>query len=75
MAGTSSSSIRPRVLLTRRIPSSAFEKLEARCDVDINDQGSLSADELKRRLADKDGLICVVTDKITPDVLEAGARG
>ena len=74
MAGTSSSSIRPRVLLTRRIPSSAFEKLEARCDVDLNDQGSLSADELKRRLADKDGLICVVTDKITPDVLEAGAK-
>ena len=74
MAGTSSSSIRPRVLLTRRIPSSAFEKLEARCDVDLNDRGSLSPDELKRRLADRDGLICVVTDKITPDVLEAGAN-
>ena len=29
MAGTSSSSIRPRVLLTRRIPSSAFELMEA----------------------------------------------
>ena len=74
MAGSSSSSIRPRVLLTRRIPSSAFEKLEARCDVDINDQGSLSPDELKRRLADKDGLICVVTDKIARDVLDAGAK-
>ena len=74
MPGTSSSSIRPRVLLTRRIPSSAFEKLEARCDVDLNDQGSLSPDELKRRLADKDGLICVVTDKITPDLLDAGAK-
>ena len=74
MAGTSSSSIRPRVLLTRRIPSSAFEKLEARCDVDLNDRGSLSPDELKRRIADTDGLICVVTDKITPDVLEAGAN-
>ena len=74
MPGTSSSSIRPRVLLTRRIPSSAFEKLEARCDVDLNDQGSLSPDELKRRLADRDGLICVVTDKITPDVLDAGAK-
>jgi glyoxylate reductase len=74
MAGSSSSSIRPRVLLTRRIPSSAFEKLEARCDVDLNDRGSLSPDELKRRIADTDGLICVVTDKITPDVLEAGAN-
>ena len=74
MAGTSSSSIRPRVLLTRRIPSSAFEKLEARCDVDLNDQGALSPDELKRRLSDKDGLICVVTDKIAPDVLDAGAK-
>jgi glyoxylate reductase len=74
MAGTSSSSIRPRVLLTRRIPSSAFEKLEARCDVDLNDQGSLSPDDLKRRLADKDGLICVVTDRIALDVLDAGAK-
>lgn len=74
MAGTSSSSIRPRVLLTRRIPSSAFEKLEACCDVDLNDQGALSPDELKRRLADKDGLICVVTDKIAADVLDAGAK-
>jgi glyoxylate reductase len=74
MAGTSSSSIRPRVLLTRRIPSSAFEKLEACCDVDLNDQGALSPDELKRRLSDKDGLICVVTDKIAPDVLDAGAK-
>ena len=74
MAGTSSSSIRPRVLLTRRIPSSAFEKLEARCDVDLNDQGALSPDELKRRLSDKDGLICVVTDKIAADVLDAGAK-
>jgi glyoxylate reductase len=74
MPGTSSSSIRPRVLLTRRIPSSAFEKLEARCDVDLNDQGALSPDELKRRLSDKDGLICVVTDKIGADVLDAGAK-
>lgn len=74
MPGTSSSSIRPRVLLTRRIPSSAFEKLEARCDVDLNDQGALSPDELKRRLSDKDGLICVVTDKIAADVLDAGAK-
>ena len=74
MPGTSSSSIRPRVLLTRRIPSSAFETLEARCDVDLNDQGALSPDELKRRLSDKDGLICVVTDKIAADVLDAGAK-
>ncbi len=74
MGGTSSSSSsRPRVLLTRRIPASALATLESQCDVELNDQsGALQPDELKRRLAGKEGLICVVTDRIGPDILDAG---
>ena len=68
-------SARPRVLLTRRIPSSSFELIEHRCDVEIYDgPGALPPDELKARLADKDGLISVVTDKVTADVLDAAPK-
>jgi glyoxylate reductase len=72
MTGTPSPSIPPRVLLTRRIPSSAFAALEAHCTVELDDRpGALAPDELKRRLADKQGLITVVTDRISADVLDA----
>jgi glyoxylate reductase len=63
----------PRVLLTRRIPSSAFATLEAHCTVDVHDQpGALPSDELKRRVAGAEGLIAVVTDRIDASVLDAG---
>jgi glyoxylate reductase len=63
------------VLLTRRVPASALATLKEHCTVDLNDQSEgLASDELKRRLGDKDGLICLITDKITADVLDAAPR-
>jgi glyoxylate reductase len=62
---------KPRVLLTRRIPSSALATLEASCDVDRNDAGQLSPDQLKARLIDKAGVVCLFTDAITADVMDA----
>src|SRR4051812_34363195 len=61
-----------RVLLTRRIPSSVFSQLESQHAVDLNDRESLPADELKKRVADKDALVCVLTDKIDASVMDAG---
>ena len=62
----------PPVLLTRRIPAAVFSRLEAACDVDLYDGPSpLPADELKRRLAGKRALICVLTDRIDGAVLDA----
>lgn len=64
---------KPPVLLTRRIPSAAFTRLEAACDVDLHDGGSpLAPDELKRRLKGKQALICLLTDKIDGGVVDAG---
>jgi len=64
--------VRPSVFLTRRIPSSVFSRLEAACDVDLYDGPSpLPPDELKRRLAGKRALICVLTDRIDGAVLDA----
>src|SRR5687768_17134875 len=65
---------RPTVLLTRRIPSSAVATLEAECDVDRNDGDPLSPDQLRARLADKEGVVCLMTDVITPEVMDAAPR-
>ena len=61
-----------RVLLTRRIPSSVFAELESQHTVDLNDSDSLPREELKRRLADKEALISVLSDKIDGEVMDAG---
>jgi glyoxylate reductase len=60
------------VLLTRRIPSSVVSQLQSQHTVDLNDRDSLPPDELKKRLSDKDALICVLTDKIDGPVMDAG---
>jgi glyoxylate reductase len=60
------------VLLTRRIPSSVLSLLEATHTVDLyTGDGAIPRDELIRRVADKDALICVLTDKIDGEVLDA----
>ncbi len=62
----------PRVLLTRRIPRSALARLEAGCDVDLYDgPGAIPRTELLRRVAGKQGLICLLTDAVDPAVLDA----
>jgi glyoxylate reductase len=62
------------VLLTRRVPASAFSVLEEHCTVDLHDAAApLTTGELKARLAGKQGLLAVVTDRIDADVLEAGS--
>ena len=65
---------RPKVLLTRRIPSSALATLEAACDVDRNDGHQLSPEELKTRLGDREGVVCLLTDAFTADVMDAAPR-
>ena len=60
------------VLLTRRIPSSVLSLLEAEHTVDLyTGDAAIPRDELIRRVADKDALICVLTDRIDGEVLDA----
>jgi glyoxylate reductase len=62
-----------RVLLTRRIPSSVLTPLQARHTVDLySGDGAIPRDELLRRVADKDALISVLTDRIDGELLDAG---
>jgi glyoxylate reductase len=66
---------RPRVLLTRRIPRSILERLEADVDVDLYEgTGAMTADELRVRVRDKDGLVSVLTDKVTRELLGEADR-
>ena len=62
---------KPKVLLTRRIPASAAATLEEACDVDRNDGDALAPAGLLDRVRDKDGLVCLLTDAVTPAVMEA----
>ena len=60
------------VLLTRRIPSSVLALLEAQHTVDLyTGDAAIPRDELIRRVADKDALICTLTDKIDGEVMDA----
>ena len=60
------------VLLTRRIPSSALALLESRHSVDLySGDGGISRDELLRRVAGKEAIICLLTDKIDAAVMDA----
>ena len=60
---------RPRVLLTRRVPSSILEKLEAACEVQL-EESPLTPEQLRDRVRDKQGLICVLTDRVDEVLLE-----
>ena len=64
---------RPRVLLTRRIPSSLLSKLEGAVDVE-QPEAVPTPEQLRERIADQDGLICVMTDRVDDALLQAASR-
>jgi glyoxylate reductase len=64
---------RPAVLITRRLPSSVVERLAERCTVDMHDGAeAIPAGELRSRLAGKQALMCLLTDRVDGAVLDAG---
>jgi glyoxylate reductase len=64
----------PRVLLTRRVPSSVIARLEAACELDLyTGREAIPRDELIRRVAGKHAVICLLTDRIDAEVLDAAA--
>ena len=65
----------PSVLVTRRLPSSVLSRLQSVADVEVHrGEGSIPPDELRRRIADKAGLVCFSTDAIDRTVLEAAPQ-
>ena len=66
---------RPKVFVTRRIPSPGIELISQWCDVVVHDGDELlSQEELIRQVADKDGLVCIPSNRIDAAVLDAALR-
>ena len=68
--------MKPKILVTRATFDELVEKLRERFDVEDNqkDDTPWSADELRRRIADKDGVLATGSDRIDVAVLDAAPR-
>ncbi|MGQ9469286.1 MAG: 2-hydroxyacid dehydrogenase, partial [Nitrososphaerales archaeon] len=63
---------RPEVYVTRILPSPAMEILKKYCNLEVNeDEDAPSKEEIIRKVAKKDGLLCLLTDKIDREVIDA----
>ena len=62
--------MKPRVLVTREVFDETLEYLRGYCDVHANQQDiALTPEEMRNRAADKDGIVCSLTDRIDAQVI------
>jgi gluconate 2-dehydrogenase len=68
--------VKPKILVTRATFGEVIEKLRERFEVEDNqkDDTPWAGDELKRRLADKDGLLSTGSDRIDASILAGAPR-
>ena len=65
----------PSILVTRKLPSSILSRLEAVGTVDLySAEGTMPHEELIARVADKDALVAMLTDRIDRSVIDAAGR-
>jgi glyoxylate reductase len=66
---------RPKVLATHGLFEEARQILQTSCDVDYWTQPERpSRDEIVRRVKDKEGLICLLTERVNEDLLRAAPK-
>ncbi len=64
-----------KVYVTRRIPDEAIELLEEQFDVEVNPEDRvLLKEELLEKVKGKDAVLCLITDTIDKEVLEAAGE-
>jgi glyoxylate reductase len=68
--------IKPPIFVTRRLPDPAMAILVEHCTVSWWDQVEMPIprDELLRGVADAEGLLCLITDRIDAEVIAAAPR-
>lgn len=67
--------MKPKVLVTREVFDETLDYLSQHCEVDSNQQDiPLTAVALAQRLADKEGVMCSLTDRIDAALLGAAPR-
>ena len=63
------------ILVTRTLPSSIVSRLEPVGSVEVySGDGTMPHEELLARVADKDAVVCMLTDRIDQSVIDAAAR-
>ena len=66
--------MKPKILVTREVFDETLEYLAAHCQVDANQEDvALAPDAFARRLHDKRGVMCCLTDRVDAVILD-GAR-
>ena len=67
--------MKPKVLVTREVFDETLDYLAQHCEVDSNQQDiPLTAAALAQRIADKEGVMCALTDRIDAALLGAALR-
>lgn len=63
--------MKPKVYVTRMVPQAGIDLLKQECDVEVNPEDRpLSREELLRNIQGKDGVLCLLTDKIDAEVFD-----
>jgi gluconate 2-dehydrogenase len=67
--------MKPKVLVTREVFDETLEYLDGHCEVESNQEDvPLKPDELARRLAGKQGLMCCLTDRVDAKLLDVSPQ-
>jgi glyoxylate reductase len=66
---------KPKVYVTRHLPAAAWNELVQHCEVEIWDQETPPPYEvIREHLHDKQGLLCLLTDRIDAGLMDAGPQ-
>ena len=66
---------KPKLLITRRIPDEALKLLAPHFEIDHHDQAAaIPRPLLLRKIKDKEGLLCILTDKVDARLLAAAPK-
>ena len=67
--------MKPRILVTRRLPSSAVELLEEHFEIDMHvGDIPLAPAELRERIADKAGVVVLLSDRLDAATIDSGQQ-
>ncbi|MGI6398929.1 MAG: 2-hydroxyacid dehydrogenase [Bacillota bacterium] len=67
--------VKKKVLVTRRLPDEALRLLYDTCEVELNPYDRvMTKDELIEGIRDKEGILCLLTDTITAEVMDAAVH-
>ena len=66
---------KPKILVTRRVPQECLDLLKPHFELEHYNKGTaIPRKQLLKSVKDKDGLLCLLTDKIDPELLAAGPK-